>query len=52
MDLEVGMARELNAASMNQIHCDLKVSSSQEKIDENFASYFFKTKLTISALHC
>ena len=25
-------------------HCDLKVSSSQAKIDENFANYFLKTK--------
>ena len=25
-------------------HCDLKVSRSQAKIDENFANYFFKTK--------
>ena len=23
-------------------HCDLKVSSSQAKIDENFANYFLK----------
>ena len=26
-------------------HCDLKVSSSQAKIDENFANYFLKPKL-------
>ena len=25
------------------IHCDLKVSTSQAKINENFANYFFKT---------
>ena len=25
-------------------HCDLKVSRSQTKIDENFANYFLKTK--------
>ena len=25
-------------------HCDLKVSSFQTKIDENYANYFFKTK--------
>ena len=25
-------------------HCDLKVSRSQAKINENFANYFFKTK--------
>ena len=25
-------------------HCDLKVLSSQAKIDENFANYFLKTK--------
>ena len=24
-------------------HCDLKVSSSQAKIDKNFANYFLKT---------
>ena len=26
------------------VHCDLKVSSSKAKIDENFGNYFFKTK--------
>ena len=26
------------------VHCDLKVSSSQGKTDENFANYFLKTK--------
>ena len=26
------------------VNCDLKVSSSQAKIDENFANYFIKTK--------
>ena len=25
-------------------HCDLKVSSSQAKLDESFANYFLKTK--------
>ena len=26
------------------VHCDLKVSRSQAKINENFANYFLKTK--------
>ena len=26
-------------------HCDLKVSSSQAKFNENFANYFLKTKV-------
>ena len=28
-----------------EFHCGLKVSRSQAKIDENFANYFFKTKV-------
>ena len=36
----------LNCASppLFTSHCDLKVSRSQAKIDENFANYFLKTK--------
>ena len=30
--------------SYSTVHCDLKVSSSQAKINENLANYFFKTK--------
>ena len=30
-------------------HCDLKVSSSPAKIDENFAKYFFKNKANIES---
>ena len=31
-------------------HCDFKVSPSQAKIDETFANYFLKTKLTTCVL--
>ena len=30
--------------TLNLAHCDLKVSSSQEKIEKNFANYLLKTK--------
>ena len=33
-------------------HCDLKVSSSQAKINKNFANYFWKPKVNTSALKC
>ena len=29
---------------MYRMHCDLKISRSQAKIDESFAKYFLKTK--------
>ena len=35
---------------LNSGHCDLKVSRSQAKTYESFANYFFKKKLTTSAL--
>ena len=36
---------EHDNVNIDQInHCDLKVSSSQAKIDQNFANYFLKTK--------
>ena len=34
-----------------RIHCDLKVDISEAKIDENFANYFLKSKLTTIVLY-
>ena len=43
-DPMMGLCQIYNSTIEESLHFDFKVSSSQAKIDENFANYFLKTK--------